>query len=40
MPMPEAAGLVATSTHDAERKIGYPSALDHLRALQLDGCAP
>jgi hypothetical protein len=38
--MPEVAGLVATSTYDAERKMGYPRALDHLRALQLDGCAP
>ena len=40
MPMLEVAGLIATSTYDAERKMGYPSALDHLRALQLNGCAP
>ena len=31
-----AAGLVATSLHDAERKMRDPSALDHPGALQLD----
>ncbi len=29
-------GLVATSLHDAERKVRDPSALDHPRAFQLD----